>query len=746
MKNSNLNRVLSMVLALVLCAGMVPATAIPVAAESTASGAMATVSVDDFSAYEVGEDTFYQNSNYAAFYEAYHNAVGSASYATYGIAKDGNNQVLSLTSVNETPNYFHTGTMLTGQRAVTMDINFRRSDGASVPGLVINPLEGHTFPMGGVLVYIEATGDVKFRGDLNSGVLEQVLVNGADGNPLRMEHNTWYTIKLTVSEGQMILKAWQKGQPEPADNAVTGVAVYKSYKLDESVMASQTQVRIMTRSRNRAGEAYTTWIDNLTLSAAVQVNLPDTIVGKNGAKLEPQIVGAKLAKPVYTWSSSDPSVVTVDTDGRLTAVKNGKATVTANLLDAGGTVLTSATCTVTVDTTGIDTSALANNYNSGDTVQLKLTKSASNITWSTSDSTVATVDANGMVTCKTRGIAKITANWLYNSTANSDTVTIQVGESVKNLKLLVIGSIYDLDSTFYLKKLDMLYPDVNFDVAVLNGGDISVQSHARNAIADAAAYALYTPDATGNLVKTRENVRIAEMLAGEAWDVVMVGSHNFVAGYETGYRTDMKYMLDYLRDKESSARLLWPVAWSYADGYDPYVTGTAVNMGYTDYLENSAWMYNAIIRCTNRFILGRTDWFDTAVPIGVAVQNLRATLGRDLTRDSDHLSNKTGRLTAGLTLFNSLCLELGYTPDLSLLTADNVNFLTDAEAQYPDTAYKASDLAKIADAVKAAFADMADKELTELDVPNHPKNTTTPGAITVDQVAPPSALRFPDLK
>ena len=745
MNHTRLNRLLSMVLALVLCAGMVPAAAVPAAAAQSAEPGMAVISTDDFSAYEVGEDTFYQNSNYAAFYEAYHNAAGSASYATYGIAQDGSNKVLSLTSVNETPNYFHTGTTFSGERSVTMDINFRRPDGGSVPGLVLNLLEGHAFPQGGVLVYIEAQGDVKFRGDLN-GVLEQNLVYGSDGNPLRMSYDTWYTVKVSVSKGQMILKAWLKGQPEPADNATTGVAVMNSDRIDDAAMASATQVRIMTRNRNRAGEAYTTWIDNLTLASAVQLKLSDTVIGMGGGQLTPELAGAKLAAPVYAWTSSAPDVVSVDAQGNLTALKAGKATVTATLLDAEGGAVTSASCEVTVDATGIDTAALARSYNPGDTVALKLTQNVSNVTWTSSDLSVATVDASGTVTCKSRGIAKITAGWLHNGAPSSDSVTLQVGEAVKSLKLLVIGGTYDLDNTFYLKKLDQLYPDVSFELALLHGGDVSVQGHARNAIANAAAYTLYTPDGNGDLVKNRENVRISEMLAGEDWDVVMVGSHNYVAGHESAYRTDMKYMLDYLWDVEPGAKLWWPVAWSYADGYDPYNVGTAINMGYSDYLKNSAWMYNAILRCTNRYILGRTDWFDNAVPVGVAVQNLRAALGRDLTRDSDHLTNKTGRLTAGLTLFNSLCMEVGYTPDLSLLTADNVNFLVDGEAQYPDKDYKASDLPKIADAVKAAFADLSDRKLTELDVPDHPKNTQTPGAITVDQTDAPSVLRFPDIK
>ena len=745
MKKTRSNRTLSLLLALVLCVGMVPATAIPAAAAEAAVTGMATVSTDDFSSYPVGSDTLWQHANYTGFYEAYHNAPGSPSYATYGIAKDGNNHVMELTSVNETPNYFHTLTSLTGERSFTADINFRKPSGPSVPGLVINPLEGQAFANGGVLAYIEGKGDVKFRGDLN-GSLEQILVNGNDGTPLRPEFDTWYTIKVTVTKGQMVLKMWAKGAAEPADTDTVGVAVYNSEKIDDSIMAGQSQVRIMTRNRNRPGEAYTVWMDNLTLAAAVKLSLSDTIIGLRGGQLTVETAGAKPIDPVYIWTSSDPSVVKVDNTGKLIAMKAGKATVTINLTDAAGAVISSASCVVTVDVTGIDPACVAKRYNVGDTAQLKLTQAVTNVTWTSSDLSVATVDTNGTVTCKARGITKITASWLHNGAPSSDTVTIQAGDTVKTLKYLAIGGTYDLDNIFYLKKLDRIYPDVNLEVALLHGGDISVQGHARNAIADAAAYTLYTPDSNGSLVASRENVRISEMLTSEDWDVVSVGSHNYVAGHESAYRTDMKYLLDYLRDVESGAKLLWPVAWSYADGYDPYNTGTSVNMGYSDYLKNSAWMYNAIIRCTNRYILGRTDWFDNAIPVGVAVQNLRAALGRDLTRDSDHLTNKTGRLAAGVTLFNSLCLEADYTPDLSLLTADKVNFLVDGEAQYPDKDYKASDLPKIVDAVKAAFADMADKKLTELNVPGHPENTTTPGAITVDQTDAPSVLRFPDIK
>ncbi len=744
MKHTRLNRVLSLFLALVLCAGMVPATAIPV------SAAAKEVFKDDFSAYFTGTDTFWQNTNYTNFQSKYHNAVGSESYATYGIVTEEGNKMLELVAVNTTCNYFETRDKISGERGFTVDIKFPTPLGPSVPGVILNPFVGQSFPQGFAMFYIDALGDVKIY-ETTTGTTNQIKMD------LRPELDTWYTVKGWVTKGQLMLKMWPKGKEEPADTAgvENGVIVFNSPVFDDGFLSGNSRLWVQSRSRNRPGEAYTVLMDNLTMYGTPvgdapgviphKLTLPDASVGKNGIQLAPILSGAQIEKPVYSWTSSDPSIVSVTADGKAVALKNGTVTVTVNLLNADGTVAASASGKVDAFASGIDGTSLAKQYEVGDTVTLKLNNDASNVKWTSSDLSVATADASGTVTCKARGSAVITATWTEDGVTLSDKITLQVGAPTMTMKYLAIGDDYSIDTAYYLKKLDRVYPDVNFEVAILHAKEISVQGHARNANNDAAAYALYTPDANGNLVKSRDNVRISEMLEAEKWDIVSVGSHSFLAGYDAAYRTDMQYMVDYLHDNEPGAMLWWPVAWSFADGYDPYGIGVNKVNSFSDYWENSAWMYNAIIRCTNRHILGRSDWFDFTLPTGVAVQNLRAALGRDLTRDGDRLSNKTGRLTAGLTLFYGLCLNMGYAPDLSLLNENTVNFLVDGEAKYPDKDYKASDLPKIADAVKAAYADMSDRKLTEIKAPAFVRNTE-PGAITVEQVQAPSALRFPDLK
>ncbi len=114
-----------------------------------------------------------------------------------------------------------------------------------------------------------------------------------------------------------------------------------------------------------------------------------------------------------TWSSSKTSVATVDANGKVTAVAEGTATITAK---AGNK---SATCSVTVtknvvavESITLDKSSLE--LNEGETATLVATVKPDNatnktVTWSSSRTSVATVDANGKVTAVAEGTATITA-------------------------------------------------------------------------------------------------------------------------------------------------------------------------------------------------------------------------------------------------------------------------------------------------------------------------------------------------
>ena len=112
-----------------------------------------------------------------------------------------------------------------------------------------------------------------------------------------------------------------------------------------------------------------------------------------------------------TWSSSDPSIATVDENGTVTAIAKGEAIITAESADG-----VKAECKVTVEkkVAAIELSESEKTVFVGDTFTITATvkpEDAFNrtVTWSSSDPSIATVDENGTVTAIAKGEAIIIA-------------------------------------------------------------------------------------------------------------------------------------------------------------------------------------------------------------------------------------------------------------------------------------------------------------------------------------------------
>lgn len=139
-------------------------------------------------------------------------------------------------------------------------------------------------------------------------------------------------------------------------------------------------------------------------------------VGKT-LTLKATVSPENATKKTVKWTSSDPSIATVSQDGVVTGVKKGEVTITVTTDDGGKTA--SAKISVvgapsTSSVTGITLSPTSSTLTVGKTLTLKATISPSNasnknIEWSSSDPSVATVSANGVVTGVKAGTATITA-------------------------------------------------------------------------------------------------------------------------------------------------------------------------------------------------------------------------------------------------------------------------------------------------------------------------------------------------
>ena len=169
----------------------------------------------------------------------------------------------------------------------------------------------------------------------------------------------------------------------------------------------------------------TTPVESITLdatSATLEEGQSITLI----ATINPSDADEKTV----TWSTSNETVASVS-NGKVTANKEGTATITAK---AGSK---SATCTVTVYKKAIAVTSITLNKTTlsltkGQNETLIATVKPDNatdktVTWTSSDSSVATVDQNGKVTAMKSGKASITAKAGEKSTSCDVTVTTPVG-------------------------------------------------------------------------------------------------------------------------------------------------------------------------------------------------------------------------------------------------------------------------------------------------------------------------------
>ena len=130
-----------------------------------------------------------------------------------------------------------------------------------------------------------------------------------------------------------------------------------------------------------------------------------------------------------TWSSDKTDIVTVDSTGKVTAVKEGTTTITAKAGEKTATCTVTVKAKGTVSVTGVTVNPTTVKLDVGKTTVLGVTITPENatekgVTWKSSDESKATVDAKGCVTAKAEGTVTITATTKDGSKTASCTVTI----------------------------------------------------------------------------------------------------------------------------------------------------------------------------------------------------------------------------------------------------------------------------------------------------------------------------------
>ena len=207
------------------------------------------------------------------------------------------------------------------------------------------------------------------------------------------------------------------------------------------------------------------------------------------------------------WESSNPAVASISA-GLVTAKSKGTAIITARTDDGGYT----ATCTVTVSqpVTGISLNQLSISIIKGKTYQLSASIQPSgasnrNVTWSSSNSNIATVSSSGKVSAKAAGTATITVTTKDGSKTAKCTVT------VKNEPIKVTGvSLNRSQITLFAGKSENLTAAVKPSNAANKG--ITWQSSNTNvATVDSGGRITARAEGTATItVKTNDNGKTAK--------------------------------------------------------------------------------------------------------------------------------------------------------------------------------------------------------------------------------------------
>ena len=234
------------------------------------------------------------------------------------------------------------------------------------------------------------------------------------------------TLYMTFKEGPITLTGEDDGTAtlygRPTSDIVSGTDITLKVKYDGKLYTKTFANKAFKPNSNitlAAPSVTGGWKDASTVSVTgVTLNKTMLVLYTGDSEtLKATVAPANATFKYVTWKSSNPTVATVDANGKVTAKSLGMADITVTTEDGGYT----ATCRVgvqrrpagDVSVTGVTLNKTTLTLSKGASETLTATIAPTNatnkkVTWTSSDPAVATVDASGKVTGVAKGTATIT--------------------------------------------------------------------------------------------------------------------------------------------------------------------------------------------------------------------------------------------------------------------------------------------------------------------------------------------------
>ncbi len=298
--------------------------------------------------------------------------------------------------------------------------------------------------------------------DLTTGIMTNTLnkglvyYTGVDINSNYKFYNevNFYRIKFTVRQtgNYVVNNVWVVADGNNVDMIVDdGVILNPARLITREVVTATPKPTETTTTTTVPKTSNNTEPSSTTPTVTSSTPSPSTPVAVSGVALNKKVATINVGKKVtvkatvtpanadnktLVWTSSNTKIATVS-NGVVKGVKAGRVIITAKTTDGSNI---SATCTVTVKqpVTRISLSKKATMY-TGKKLTLKAKVNPANasnkaLTWKSSNTKIAKVASNGVVTGVKAGTVKITAT-AKDGSRKSATCTVTVRQSVSKITL-----------------------------------------------------------------------------------------------------------------------------------------------------------------------------------------------------------------------------------------------------------------------------------------------------------------------
>ncbi len=215
-----------------------------------------------------------------------------------------------------------------------------------------------------------------------------------------------------------------KGGLTPYENYIPDTC-WRGYSYEVPRIGEYTFTWVYSKDSSRNEQMDTAWLDNISVGPATAaegiITVPEetTVPIGETERVSYLVNPANATNRNITWFSSNEGAATVNAYGYVTAISQGTAEITATTEDGGFTASCLVTVPAQVSVEGITIDPVSGlipvGRNSGEycatpnAVVLPENATNKNITWTSGDESVATVDASGRVLGIAPGVVVITA-------------------------------------------------------------------------------------------------------------------------------------------------------------------------------------------------------------------------------------------------------------------------------------------------------------------------------------------------